>query len=152
MTTTVKRSTPKLDALAKMLEEFSRSNVAVTVELPANEQAKVGWLKDRARDLLLPNRDMGLAFVRFAKAGLATVLASNGVLTAEKILEAGVGGLKSHVLLRLRQGKGNDAHFRPLTPRYLAAKLRAGFPANIGIRTGDLYAALDRARWSVRRR
>ena len=152
MTTSVKRSTPKLDALAKMLDEFSRGGIAVEVELPAAEAAKVGYLTAAKRALLLPNRDMGLAFVRFAKAGLATVLASNGVLTAEKLLEAGVGGLKSHVLLRLRVGTGNDVPFRRLTPRYLAAKLRAGFPANIGIRTGDLYAALDRARWSVRKR
>lgn len=152
MTTTVKRSTPKLDALAKMLDEFSRGNMAVEVELPAAEAAKVGYLTAAKREVLLVNRDMGLAFTRFAKAGLATVLASGGVLTAQKILEAGVGGLKSHVLLRLREGRGNDAHFRRLTPRYLASKLRAGFPANIGIRTGDLYAALDRARWSVRRR
>jgi hypothetical protein len=49
VTSTVKRSTPKLDALTKMLQEFDRGGLAVEVELPANEQAKVGWLADRAR-------------------------------------------------------------------------------------------------------
>lgn len=152
MTTTVKRSTPKLDALTRMLAEFEQGGTRIVVEMPAHEQDKARWLAEGGRPLLKANRDMGLAFVRYAKAGLSTVLAGNGVLTAQKILEAGVAGVKSHVLLRLRVGTGNDVAFRPLTPRYLARKVAQGFPRNIGIRSGDLYAALDRARWFVRRR
>lgn len=153
MTTSVKRTTPKLDALERMLKDFEKGSVSIVAEVPAAEALKVKHgLEERGRPLMQPNRAMGLAFARYAKAAVSTVLASNGVLTAQKILDAGTQGVRAHVLLRLRQGSGNDVAFRPLSPAYLAAKLRARFPRNIGIRTGDLYAALDRARWFVRRR
>lgn len=153
MTSTVKRSTPKLDALTKMLQEFDRGVPQIVVDLPESEAVKLTHgLIERGRPMLKPNREMGLAFVRYAKAGLATVLASGGLLTAQKILEAGMDGVKAHVLLRFRAGNGNDIPVRALTPQWVRRKAALGKPIGVGIFSKDLYKALDRARWSVRRR
>ena len=110
MTGGFKRTTPKLDALERMLKDFEKGSVSVVAEVSATEATKVKHgLEERGRPLMQPNRAMGLAFARYAKAAVSTVLASNGVLTAQKILDAGTQGVRAHVLLRLRQGSGNTA-------------------------------------------
>jgi hypothetical protein len=148
---TIRRNTPALDSLVHMLGQLESGGFAARPELPEREALKVGYLAASGRPLLKQGRGLGLAFVRYAKVELSRQTRA-GRFDADALLAAGCEGLKSHVLLRMREG-GNDVDFRALKPSTIARKEARGasHPSTPTLDTEDLYNALKSARWTVDR-
>lgn len=147
----VRRSTPKLDQLTRMVEELARGAYEVRVEgLTGISERKLVWLALTGRPALAPSRALVQAAARYGRDAIGVAMA-RGQLRTLSLLEAMARGIRGQVLLRFTSGTGNDTAWRPLRPDYRASKAARRLDTRIGIATGALLRNLQRARWSIRR-
>lgn len=147
----VKRSTPRLDQLERMLGDLARGRYELRVEgLTGVNERKLVYLALTGRPALAPSRALTQAAARYGQQALSDAVSRGSVRTVS-LLEAMARGVRNQVLLRFSTGTGNDLSWRPLSVSWRTYKARKGLDPRIGTATGVLVRNLQRARWALRR-
>lgn len=144
MTVRVRRNTPGLDHLTKLLSEINGRWVA---EPPVSEDSiqKLSALKKTGRDFLKATPALRQSMVRFAVAKLKR----SGNVSSRELLDAAADGARAQVLLRFKYS-GNDVSLKPLTAKYIAMKIAKGLDRRVGTATHKLLNELS-GKWTVRK-
>lgn len=147
----VKRNTPRLAQLERMLSDLSRGLYELRVDgLTGPSERKLVYLALSGRSALAPSRALVQAAARYGQQALSDAVAKGTVRTTS-LLEAMSRGVRNQVLLRFSTGTGNDIAWRPLSVSWRTYKARKGLDPRIGTATGVLVRNLQRARWALRR-
>jgi hypothetical protein len=139
----------------RKLEQFLRyigGRYVVFVEgITEPSRMKLDLLTATGRPFFEVTPAMRTAILAEWKRNLGTVLSKRGNAlnfdAASRVLGATVKG----VIMRRFDTQGGDVTLRPLSPRYVDHKRRAGLDPRIGIARGVLYRNLQRARFVLRK-
>lgn len=143
----VTKTTKNLDRLKAALAGLGGTWAVVVDGLSDRSAVKLANLAKTGRPVLAVTDSMRQQVGRFVKAEFER----GKDFSAAVFTKAAGLAIKKFVLLRFKQ-QGNDVSWRPLSPEYRAWKRAKGLDPRIGVATGALLRALERATFTLVRR
>lgn len=142
-------ASPQLDARLAAIASLAASLGSATevrVQIPEHEVDKARWLDESGRPFFEITSRLQSDVAKAMRKAADDAFAEDGtILTAAELFYVGGEAVRRVFLKRFADG-GYDVRLAPLSPAWRWSKVRRGYSMLIGVYTGQLLAALRRAR------
>jgi len=130
-----------------MASELGKSRT-FTISLPTPETNKLSWFdvgtaRQPARPVLTVDKVVRAAALEAIKAKYSEAMRAGENPNMQNVMTVGANAARRVFVQRL-ETSGGDMTLAPLSPRYLARKIRMGLDRRIGVATGAMLAAVKR--------